>query len=310
MPTKTNTPTAGKVPPESQMETVRVANVSKRYGQRAALRGVSFAAHAGEAVALWGANGAGKSTLLKAMLGLVSCQGEIVINGQNVARAGKGVRRQVGYVPQEMAFYDERVRATLSFYAQLKRISEPRVDELIDRLGLAGHAHSPVAALSGGLKQRLALAVALLADPPVLLLDEPTANLDAAAQQDYLRLLADLRTREGKTILFASHRLEEVEALANRVLLLEQGELVAVVTPAELLARVLPEIELTLWVPADRRLEAVSTLAGAGWSAHANGRGTVVVRVRAEDKAQPFQALQARGIAVDDFELARGGTWN
>jgi ABC-type multidrug transport system ATPase subunit len=216
----------------------------------------------------------------------------------------------VGYVPQEMAFYDERVRATLSFYAQLKQVPEARVDELIDRLGLAGHAQALVSALSGGLKQRLALAVALLADPPVLLLDEPTANLDAAAQQDYLRLLADLRTHEGKTILFASHRLEEVEALANRVLLLEQGQLVAILTPAELLTRMLPVIELTLWVPADQRLRAISTLTGAGWSAHANGRGTVVVRVRAEDKAQPFRTLQAQGIAIDDFELARGGAWN
>jgi len=292
------------------LEIVRVTNVSKHYGQRAALRGVTFTALAGEAVALWGANGAGKSTLLKAMLGLVQCQGEIAIGGQNVRRAGKAVRRLVGYVPQEMAFYDEQVRATLGFYAQLKGAGAGRVDELIDRLGLTGHAGATVAALSGGLKQRLALAVALLADPPVLLLDEPTANLDAAAQQNYLRLLADLRTREGKTILFASHRLEEVEALADRVLLLEQGELVAILTPAELLARALPEIELTLCVPADRRLEAVNTLTDAGWSAHANGRGTVVVRVRAEHKAQPFQALQARGIAVDDFELARGGAWN
>jgi ABC-type multidrug transport system ATPase subunit len=295
---------------DARAETVRVESVSKRYGRRLALRGVTFAAHAGEAVALWGANGAGKSTLLKAMLGLVQCQGEIAIGGQNVRRAGKAVRRLVGYVPQEMAFYDERVRATLTFYAQLKGVRAARVEELIDRLGLAGHAEAAVAALSGGLRQRLALAVALLADPPVLLLDEPTANLDAAAQQDYLRLLADLRSREGKTILFASHRLEEVEALADRVLLLEQGELVSILTPADLLARVLPEIELTLWVPADRRLEAVNALTSAGWSAHANGRGTVVVHVRAEHKAQPFQALQARGIAVTDFELARGGAWN
>src|SRR5690606_37054208 len=107
--------------------------------------------------------------------------------------------------------------------------------------GLAAHARKPVAALSGGLKQRLALAVALLADPAVLLLDEPTANLDAQAQRDYLALLAALRTDEHKTIIFASHRLEEVEALANRVLLLEQGQLVATLTPVELLARLLPE---------------------------------------------------------------------
>jgi ABC-type multidrug transport system ATPase subunit len=216
----------------------------------------------------------------------------------------------VGYVPQEMVFYDQSVTATLTFYARLKGVSKARVGELIQRLGLAGHSHAAVSALSGGLKQRLALAVALLADPPVLLLDEPTANLDAAAQQDYLKLLAGLRSQEGKTIVFASHRLEEVEALADRVLLLEQGRLVAILTPSELLTRVLPEIELTLWVPLAQCPDALSTLTGAGWAAHANGQGTVVVRVRAEHKAKPFQALQARGIAIDNFELARGGAWN
>jgi len=297
-------------PRRAKAETVRVVDVSKRYGSRAALQGVSFAAQAGEAVALWGANGAGKSTLLKAMLGLVQCQGEITISGQSLAQAGKAVRRSVGYVPQELALYDQSVTATLSFYAQLKSVSQDRASALIDRLGLADHARAAVAALSGGLKQRLALAVALLADPPVLLLDEPTANLDAAAQQDYLKLLAELRSHEDKTIVFASHRLEEVEALADRVLLLEQGRLVAVLTPAELLARVLPEVELTLWVPTAQRQDALSALASAGWVAHANGRGTVVVRVRAEHKAKPMQALQARGITIDNFDLARGGAWN
>jgi len=181
---------------------------------------------------------------------------------------------------------------------------------LLDRLGLASHARKPVPALSGGLKQRLALAIALLADPAVLLLDEPTANLDAQAQREYLALLAELRARDQKTIIFASHRLEEVEAVANRVLLLEQGRLVAALTPAELLVRLLPQVELTLWVPAAQRQDALSVLTGSGWAAHFNGRGTVVVRVRTENKLQPIQALQARGIRVDDFEIARGAAWN
>jgi ABC-type multidrug transport system ATPase subunit len=148
--------------------------------------------------------------------------------------------------------------------------------------------------------------VALLADPPVLLLDEPTANLDAQAQRDYLHLLKDLRQREGKTILFASHRLEEVEALANRVLLLEHGQLVATLTPLELLERLMPELELALWVPEAQRPGALAVLASAGWPAHANGRGTVVVRVRAGHKLRPLEALQARGITVTDFDLVRG----
>jgi ABC-type multidrug transport system ATPase subunit len=290
--------------------TVVVSGVGKRYGKVQALDGVSFEGQPGEAIALWGANGAGKTTLLKAMLGLIECRGTITLGGHDVRRAGKLARRSLGYVPQETIFYDLSVQATMEFYARLKQAGTDRIPALLERLGLTAHAHKPVPALSGGLKQRLALAIALLADPAVLLLDEPTANLDAQAQREYLALLAELRTQDRKTIIFASHRLEEVEAIANRVLLLEQGRLVATLTPVELLARLMPQIELTLWVPAAQRQDALSVLTGSGWAAHFNGRGTVVVQVRPEHKLQPLQALQARGITVENFEMARGAAWN
>ena len=303
-------PVTGPVPAPAGDPAVQVAGVSKRYGRVQVLSDVSFEARPGEALALWGANGAGKTTLLKAMLGLVECQGAITIAGHDARRAGKQARRRLGYVPQEAVFYDLSVTDTLAFYARLKRAGQNRIPALLDRLGLSAHASKRVPTLSGGLKQRLALAVALLADPAVLLLDEPTANLDADAQRDYLALLAELRATEHKTILFASHRLEEVEALANRVLLLEHGTLAAVLTPSELLARLLPQLELTLWVPAAQRQDALSVLTGHGWAAHFNGRGTVVVQVPAEHKLQPLHALQAQGIRVDDFEMTRGARWN
>jgi ABC-type multidrug transport system ATPase subunit len=310
MPTPVRDQGSGPAPAAPGAPTVTVAGVGKRYGRAQVLTGISFEARPGEALALWGPNGAGKTTLLKAMLGLVECQGQITIAGHDTRRAGKLARRGLGYVPQEALFYDLSVADTLAFYAKLKQAGADRIPTLLERLGLAEHARKRVPALSGGLKQRLALAVALLADPAVLLLDEPTANLDAAAQRDYLALLAELRAAEQKTIIFASHRLEEVESIANRVLLLEQGRLTATLTPAELLTRLLPQVELTLWVPAAQRHDALSVLTGQGWAAHFNGRGTVVVQVRAEHKLQPLQALQARGIQVDNFELARGGAWN
>jgi len=290
--------------------TVRVRNVGKRYGSVPALSGVSFEAHAGEALALWGANGAGKTTLIKAVLGLIDFDGKIEVEGHDVRRAGKSARRSIGYVPQEAIFYDLSVQATMEFYARLKgsrgvQLNAPaRIPVLLENLGLAGHARKPVPALSGGLKQRLALAIALLADPPVLLLDEPTASLDAKAQHDYLALLARLRSEERKTIIFASHRLEEVEALANRVVALEHGRLVEVLNPVDLLAKLMPEIQLTLYVPEAQRPDALARLAGAGMAAHLNGRGTVVVRVRAEDKMQPLQTLLDCGIPVTNFETA------
>lgn len=225
---------------QTMTHVVQVANLTKRYGKFTALNHVSFEIKPGEAIALWGANGAGKSTLIKALLGLITFEGTLHINGQDVRRQSKLARRAIGYVPQEMAFYDLSVQATLEFYAQLKKIDVAKSEALAATLGLLGltpHVKKLVNTLSGGLKQRLALALALLADPPILLLDEPTASLDAQAQRDYLTLLAQLRKNAGKTILFASHRLEEVEALASRVFVLEQGQLVAILTPAELRQR-------------------------------------------------------------------------
>jgi nitrous oxidase accessory protein len=325
-------PSANSALSAVQLPSVKVQNVSKRYGNVVALEGVSFEARAGEAIALWGANGAGKSTLLKAILSLINFEGAIQIEGHDVRRAGKAARRCIGYVPQEVMFYDQSVQATMEFYARLKEIREcpsssrsvqspreasnlhakrpiQRIPHLLERLGLAKHAHKSVPALSGGLRQRLALAIALLADPPVLLLDEPTASLDACAQRDYLSLLTLLRKEEHKTILFASHRLEEVELLANRVLVLEQGRLVEMLTPIDLLTRLMPEIELTLWVPEASRPEAVACLTRVGLTAHLNGRGTVVVQVRGEHKMRAFETLQAQGIPVLDFQT-RGGLWN
>jgi ABC-type multidrug transport system ATPase subunit len=215
----------------------------------------------------------------------------------------------IGYVPQEAIYYDMSVQATLAFYARLKKVSLERVAPLLERLGLAEHARKPVPALSGGLKQRLALAVALLSDPPVLLLDEPTANLDAKARREYLSLLKELR-KEGKTLLFASHRLEEVETLADRVLVLERGQVIAEIAPGVLRQQLTPEVELTLWIASEQREQALELLTGAGLAAHFNGRGTVVVQLDSGQKLQVVGLLEKQGVHVLDFEIESVESWN
>lgn len=170
--------TGNSMNPERAAPILAVHSVTKRYGKLMALDGVSMHATPGEALALWGANGAGKSTLVKAILGLVGYQGRIEVAGYDALREGKSARRQIGYVPQEAVHYDISVRATMIFYARLKKADPKRIPALLDRLGLVDHLDKPVPVLSGGLKQRLALAIALISNPPLLLLDEPTANLD------------------------------------------------------------------------------------------------------------------------------------
>jgi ABC-type multidrug transport system ATPase subunit len=192
----------------------------------------------------------------------------------------------------------------MRFYARLKKTDATQIAPLLEQLGLAEHLHKPVTALSGGLKQRLALAIALLADPPLLLLDEPTANLDAQARRDYLKRLVELR-QAGKTILLASHRLEEIETLANRVLLLERGRLAETLHPAELRARLSPHVEMSLWVPQGQQPFALEHLAASGLNYHLNGRGSIVTEVGNGDKMRLLRALQNKGIEVTDFEIER-----
>jgi nitrous oxidase accessory protein len=200
-----------------------VKAMSKHYGRFAAVDEVSFEVAPGEAVALWGPNGAGKSTLLKCLLGLVHFTGTVRIDGHDAVTQAKTARGRLGYVPQELAFYPEwSGRELLAFLAKIKRVSPERVDVALGEVGLAAHGAKPIGSLSGGMKQRLALAAALLSDPPLLVLDEITSNLDANGREGLLRVLARLK-ESGKTIVFTSHRRDDVLRLADRVLVLESG---------------------------------------------------------------------------------------
>jgi ABC-type multidrug transport system ATPase subunit len=288
---------------------LQAEKVFKRYGKRIVLDSISFEIQEGEALALWGPNGAGKTTLIKAMLGLIDYQGSLRIAGNEVRQSGKLTRSRIGYVPQEAVYYDMSVQTTMKFYARLKNVDPHRIHGIINELGLTEHTDKSVAALSGGLKQRLALGIALLSDPPILLLDEPTANLDTQGRRDYLALLGALR-REQKTILFASHRVEEVEAQADRVLVLEAGRITQDLNPADLRLRLAPHVEITLWVGEDQRPNALRALQEGGLQARLNGRGTVVVQVKSHEKLHPIQLLAEQGITVLDFEIERGRLWS
>ncbi len=278
-------------------------HVTKRFGALAALDDLSFQVQNGEAVALWGANGAGKTTALRCLLNLIPFEGQIHIDGQDVKTNGKATRRLVGFVPQELSFHDDlTVAETLAFYARLKKLPAGYdFAPLLARLELTPHISKRVRDLSGGLKQRLALALALLADPGLLILDEPTASLDIRAREDFLSLLLELK-RSGKTMVFSSHRLEEVTALADRVLLLEAGRLVIDAPPSELGRRLGWAITLHLYLPEQRIAPALDVLSGHGLSVSPNGRG-VRVQVRPDEKGKALQVLHEAGIVVDDFAV-------
>jgi ABC-2 type transport system ATP-binding protein len=208
---------------------VVVDRLVKRYGPRPAVRSVSFAIEEGEVVGLLGPNGSGKSTILRVLAGyLPPSGGSVRLAGIDMAADSLAARKQVGYVPEDAPLYDGmRVGEFLNFMASIKGVtsrSVPRaVDEAAQRLELGPVLGMPIGKLSRGYRQRVAIAQALVNDPPLLILDEPTNALDAyqvIAVRALVRSLAGLRT-----VLVASHVLTEIERLATRVMILRDGRL-------------------------------------------------------------------------------------
>lgn len=287
---------------------VRVQDLTKRFGKVTAVDHLTFDVEAGESVALWGANGAGKTTALRCLLGVIPFQGTVELGGYSSTNEGKAARRLMGFVPQEISFHDDMtVRETLVFYARLRKTTTEteHAASLLQRLGLASTIDKEVRDLSGGMKQRLALMIALLSDPPLLILDEPTANLDVRAREGFLALLNELK-ESGKTLIFSSHRLEEVAALADRVLVMEAGKLVTECTPLELGSYLGNQTMLKLYLAGDEWIApAVKALTGHGYLAEQNGTG-IWVQVVPLEKAKPILLLTEEGIPVADFQLEGG----
>ena len=209
---------------------IAAAAVTKRYGRREALRDVSFEAHPGEVVAVIGPNGAGKTTLLSILAGL-----QPPTSG-TVSRTP----REVGWVPQQPAVYAKlSVAENLRLFARLERVGDPDavVARMLEQTGLGARADDELGTLSGGNRQRVNIAVGLLADPPVLALDEPSSSLDPR-QRERLWKFIGLLAAAGTAVVFSTHNVGEAERYADRVLVLADGEVLFTGSPADLEALV------------------------------------------------------------------------
>jgi lipooligosaccharide transport system ATP-binding protein len=225
-----------------------VRNLSKRYGAQQVVRGLSFAIDRGECFGLLGPNGAGKTTTLRCILGLIDPDGgTITLCGEPVPRAAREARIRVGVVPQmDNLDPDFTVIENLQVYGRyfgLPRATvDARIPKLLDFAGLASKGSTGIRTLSGGMKRRLTLARALINDPDLLILDEPTTGLDPQARHliwDGLRQLL----AQGKTILLTTHFMDEAERLVSRLAVIDRGQLIASDTPRALIAEhVEPEV--------------------------------------------------------------------
>jgi ABC-2 type transport system ATP-binding protein len=208
-----------------------ISGVSKRFGEIEALHDVSFETARGEVLAVIGPNGAGKTTLLSIIAGA-----QRPSSGSVSVAAGEG---KVGWVPQQPAIYSKlSVRENLELFARLEHVTEPgaAVELMLAQADLSGRARELVQRLSGGNRQRVNVAIGLIADPPVLVLDEPSASLDPG-QRERLWQFLGARAQQGTSVLFSTHAVDEAQRYAERVLVLDRGQLLLDGPPEELLRR-------------------------------------------------------------------------
>ena len=206
---------------------IQVDDIIKAYSSQRALNGVSFKIESGEIVGFLGPNGAGKSTMMKIITTYIEpTSGSAIVNGFDTGTKGIEVKHSVGYLPEHNPLYlDFYVREYLKFHADIHKIGKERIEEVINQVGLIDIKGKKIAQLSKGYRQRVGLAAALLHDPEVLILDEPTTGLDPNQLKDIRDLIKDIG--KTKTILLSTHIMQEVEAMCDRVIIINKGNIVA-----------------------------------------------------------------------------------
>ena len=204
---------------------IEVLSVSKSYETQLALNEISFSAKKGEIIGFLGPNGAGKSTMMKILTGYISpTKGTVFVSGIDVVKNPIAAKAKIGYLPEQNPLYQEMyVREYLQFQASIFKVSKETTATVVEDVGLIPEVHKKISQLSKGYQQRVGLAAALIHNPDVLILDEPTTGLDPNQLQEIRTLLKKLGKE--KTILFSTHIMQEVEAVCDRVIIIKKGEL-------------------------------------------------------------------------------------
>ena len=232
---------------------IEVVNISKSYGAQKALDAVSFSVEKGEIVGFLGPNGAGKSTLMKILTTYINAdEGTASVNGFDVNSNQKAVQLSVGYLPEHNPLYlDLYVREYLAFNADVYKVSKTRIDDVIELTGLSSESHKKIGQLSKGYRQRVGLANALLHNPDVLILDEPTTGLDPNQLVEIRNVIKNVG--KDKTVFLSTHIMQEVEAICDRVIIINNGK---IVTDKKLDKLISADKEQVIEVEFDFKIEA------------------------------------------------------
>lgn len=231
---------------------IEVQNISKSYGTQKALDNISFSIKRGEIVGFLGPNGAGKSTLMKILTTYIQADhGSAAVNGFDVNTQQKSVQQLVGYLPEHNPLYlDLYVREYLAFNADVYKVPKSRIQEVIELTGLTAESHKKISQLSKGYRQRIGLANALLHNPDVLILDEPTTGLDPNQLVEIRNVIKNVG--KDKTVFLSTHIMQEVEAICDRVIIINKGK---IVTDKKLDTLISSEKEQTIEVAFDFKIE-------------------------------------------------------
>ncbi|NVK28560.1 MAG: gliding motility-associated ABC transporter ATP-binding subunit GldA [Flavobacteriia bacterium] len=270
---------------------IHVSNVTKLYGEQKALNDVSFKVNSGEVIGFLGPNGAGKSTMMKIITGYIpQSSGSVEVCGIDVREDSLAVRKKVGYLPEHNPLYtDMYVREYLAFVAGVHGASKSKVDEMIQKTGLTPESHKKIGALSKGYRQRVGLAQAMIHDPEVLVLDEPTTGLDPNQLVDIRKLIREIGKE--KTVMLSTHIMQEVEAVCDRVIIINNGVIATDKKTSEMRG---PEGSVTLNVEFDAPVSAsaLKKIPGVKRVQHVEGGHYLI------------EASEARDVRSDVFKFA------
>lgn len=260
---------------------IEIKNLSKSYGTQKALDAISFAINKGEIVGFLGPNGAGKSTLMKILTTyLTADEGSAKVNGYDVNSQQKDVQLSIGYLPEHNPLYlDLYVREYLAFNADVYKVAKSRIEEVIQLTGLASESHKKIGQLSKGYRQRVGLANALLHNPDVLILDEPTTGLDPNQLVEIRNVIKN--AGKDKTVFLSTHIMQEVEAICDRVIIIGKGKIVADTKLEKLISETSTQI---IEVEFDQEVTETQIATIENISSYTNTNGTIWELTFAADK--------------------------
>lgn len=288
---------------------IRIENLSKRYATQAAVDGISFEVNTGEVLGFLGPNGAGKSTTMKMITGYLGIGGgDVFIDGKSLAEHGDALKRHIGYLPENNPLYLEMpVMDYLRYCAELQGAArsqaEQRVREMVRLCGLNAEKHKNIGELSKGYRQRVGLAQAMIHDPEILILDEPTTGLDPNQIVDIRGLIRELG--KAKTVILSTHILPEVEATCDRILIINKGRIVANGTAADLSRQARGQEILRARIEdgeADAIAQALETLPSvSGISRCADARFEIQGKLGGEAPREVFHLCASRGWVLTEM---------